>query len=101
MNLVNNLHIHINFKEYIDGIISRARLTLGIIIRSGKEFTVHTLTTLFKTLVRPILECNSVIWAPSFDLISTGWRKCNASYQDKSIDDVYEPHGIYQKPYRS
>ena len=46
----------------------RARRTLGVIIRSGKELTAHTLGTLFKTLVRPILEYNSVIWAPYFDL---------------------------------
>ena len=56
------------FKEHNDSIILRARRTLGVIIRSGKELTAHTLGTLFKTLVRPILEYNSVIWAPYFDL---------------------------------
>ncbi|XP_046661113.1 uncharacterized protein LOC124354586 [Homalodisca vitripennis] len=44
---------------------SKANSLMGFLCRTSKDFqSPTTLTTLFKTLVRPILEFSSVVWCP-------------------------------------
>lgn len=51
--------------EHISYITSRAHSLLGFIFRSTKHFrSPECLVTLYKSLVRPILDYGSVIWTP-------------------------------------
>lgn len=51
--------------DHIDHIIARSNSILGFIIRTTRGFRSPTsLLTLYKSLVRPVLEYGSVIWSP-------------------------------------
>jgi hypothetical protein len=51
--------------EHIDHVISRANSILGFIFRTTRSFrSPLSLLTLYKSLVRPILEYGSTIWSP-------------------------------------
>lgn len=51
-------------EQHIQHICSRANSTLGFIVRFSRGLSVASLVLLFKTLVRPLLEYNSPVWAP-------------------------------------
>ncbi|XP_046658945.1 uncharacterized protein LOC124353134 [Homalodisca vitripennis] len=51
--------------NHISRICSKANSLMGFLCRTSKDFqSPTTLTTLFKTLVCPILEFSSVVWCP-------------------------------------
>lgn len=51
--------------DHIDYICAKANSLLGFLFRTSKDFySPKTLITLFKTLVRPVLEYSSVVWCP-------------------------------------
>lgn len=51
--------------EHLIHVAARASSTMGFILRQSKDFkSPQTLVTLYKTLVRPLLEYSSVIWSP-------------------------------------
>lgn len=53
------------FNEHIDRITSRARSVLGLVKRFSKELkSDRAVLTLFRSLVRPILEYAAVAWSP-------------------------------------
>lgn len=55
----------LNPMEHITHITARANSMIGFILRSTKGFNSPlTLVTLYKALVRPILEYGSTIWSP-------------------------------------
>ena len=55
----------LDFRHHIDCVIARCRSTLGLVKRFAKEFNDPTVTrTLYCSLVRPIAEYASSVWAP-------------------------------------
>lgn len=56
----------LTFKPHIDNIISRALKQLGFIYRTSNHFSAYTFKILYCSLVRSIMEYNSVIWHPSY-----------------------------------
>ncbi|XP_046674735.1 uncharacterized protein LOC124363530 [Homalodisca vitripennis] len=50
--------------EHVRFICRRANSTLGFVFRFSGGLHVDSLVTLYKTLVRPLLEYNSSVWAP-------------------------------------
>lgn len=51
--------------EHIIHITAKASSLLGFVFRQTKDFkSPHTLVTLYKAMVRPLLEFNSIIWSP-------------------------------------
>ena len=57
----------LTFGTQIDRLVSRARSTLGMVKRFSGEFQDQLVTlTLYKSLVRPILEYASPVWAPNY-----------------------------------
>lgn len=70
---INDLGIIFNSKltfiSHITNIINRAMKILGFIIRITKQFcNIDTIRILYITLVRSILEYNSTIWAPHYNI---------------------------------
>lgn len=60
-----NFDASLSFNNHINIISHKAKSVLGFIIRVGRVFNnMTTLTTLFNTLVRPIMEYASIIWGP-------------------------------------
>jgi hypothetical protein len=61
--------VGVTFVPHIAEIVGKALKTLGYILRIGKDFReVDTFVLLFTSLVRPILEYNSVLWSPYYDV---------------------------------
>nr|CAH7715255.1 unnamed protein product [Callosobruchus chinensis] len=52
------------FSFHISGIASKALKILGFVQRNSKDFSVFAFQLLYCSLVRSILEYNSVIWSP-------------------------------------
>ena len=67
-NVVKDLGIHIDNKldwnVHIFQICNKARRTSGWILNTFKSRDRVTMTTLFNSLIRPILEYNCEIWSP-------------------------------------
>ena len=55
---------NINFQVHIGEIISKANKILGLIRRSFKYLNQDMFLTLYKTLVRSVLEYSSPVWSP-------------------------------------
>ena len=55
---------NLNFQVHIGEIISKANKILGLIRRSFKYLNQDMFLTLYKTLVRPVLEYSSPVWSP-------------------------------------
>jgi len=50
---------------HIDTIVKKGYKMLGFLIRTAKYFqNIHTVVTLYKSLVRPQLEYGTVVWSP-------------------------------------
>ena len=56
--------VNLKFHEHIDSIVSRANRQLGIITKVFRRKKAENIIPLYKTLVRPLLEYNSIIWSP-------------------------------------
>lgn len=57
----------LNFKDHVAYIVSKASSQLGFVFRFAKKFKdVYCLKSLYCSLVRPILEYCSVVWAPFY-----------------------------------
>lgn len=55
-------------KPQVDHVIARAKSTLGFVKRHAREFNCPYVTrSLYCSLVRPLLEYASIVWAPLFD----------------------------------
>ena len=54
------------FDEHIYTTVNKANKLIGIIYRSFSYLNVTMLITLYKTLIRPILEYGNCIWSPLF-----------------------------------
>lgn len=70
---VRDLGVHLDskltFKPHVDIIVARAFRTLGFVLRASRDFkNADTLITLYKSLVRPILEYGSIIWNPQYKI---------------------------------
>lgn len=54
-------------QEHVSHICSRANSLLGFIIRTTRDFhSTNAFLTLYKTIIRPILEYATVVWSPHF-----------------------------------
>ena len=53
------------FKNQIDTIIEKAKNLISQILQTFISRTTHTMITLYKSLVIPILKYCSVLWSPS------------------------------------
>lgn len=58
----------LTFVKHISDITSRALRTLGFIQRNSTDLSTTSLKILFCSLVRSILEYNSVIWSPNYEI---------------------------------
>lgn len=57
----------LTFRAHYDYIINKCNKTLGFISRRTKEFkNPQSINYLYKTLVRSVLEFNTVIWSPFY-----------------------------------
>ena len=54
----------LKFDQHINTVINKANKVLGLIKRNFKCMNKFTLITLYKSLVRPILEYGQPVWAP-------------------------------------
>ena len=52
------------FKEQIESVIEKAKNLISWILRTFNSRSIHTMITLYKSLVIPILEYCSVLWSP-------------------------------------
>ena len=59
-----HIDYNINFQVHIGEIISKANKILGLIRRSFKYLNQDMFLTLYKTLVRSVLEYSSPVWSP-------------------------------------
>lgn len=58
----------LSFVSHCEHVVSKANRALGCLRRYGREFrNIRTLTLLFTTFVRSILEYGCVIWAPYYN----------------------------------
>lgn len=69
--VVRDLGVHLSHTLspdcHIDIICSKASRVLGLLIRSARSgLSIHSITTLYKTLLLPIMEYASVIWKPFY-----------------------------------
>ena len=55
---------NLKFNKHIDFIFNKANRQLGIISRIFKNRNSETIIPLYKSVVRPHLEYNSLIWSP-------------------------------------
>jgi len=55
----------LSFKSHINGIVAKARMRAGQILRSFLSRDTETLGRAFTTYVRPLLEFCTPIWSPS------------------------------------
>ena len=55
----------LNFDDHVASVVSMANKTLGFIKKSTSGFgSAQAIFYLFRSLVMPILTCNSQIWSP-------------------------------------
>ena len=54
----------LKFNKHVSNKVNKANTVLGVIRRSFKHLDPPTFTTLFKSLVRPILEYANPVWSP-------------------------------------
>ena len=54
----------LNFDEHISNITMKAQRILGVIHRSFEHMDKEMFLTLYKSLVRPVLEYGSCVWSP-------------------------------------
>lgn len=89
----------LNFGVHIDVVVSKASKLLGFINRSTKGFSnIRCLIILFVSIVRPVTEYCSVVWAPSYithidriekvlkRFIRTLCLKCGLEYSSQNYD---------------
>ena len=57
---------HLHFDIHIDSSINRANRLLGVIRRTFTFLDKYSFLTIYKSLVRPILEYGNCIWSPIF-----------------------------------
>ena len=55
---------HLSFKEHIASAVAKAIRVLGVIRRSFQQLDRDTFVTLYKSMVRPILEYGHAVWQP-------------------------------------
>jgi hypothetical protein len=61
----------LTFIPHVRAMVDKALRTLGFVLRLGSDFYhVQTFVTLFQGVVRPILEYNSVLWSPYYQVHS-------------------------------
>ena len=67
---INDLGVYfdssLTFKQHIFNICNKSRRMWGFIVRTCYDFQVDTLKLLFTSLVRPLLEYVSPVWAPYY-----------------------------------
>lgn len=57
----------LTFKDHIAFVVSKASKTLGFVFRIAKNFdNIQCLKSLYCALVRSLLECSLVVWAPFY-----------------------------------
>ena len=61
---------NLRFSNHIIDKVNKANQIMGIIRRTMVYLDKHNLTLLYKSLVRPHLECGNVVWSPFFKVIS-------------------------------
>jgi len=90
-----NFQSNFKFNGHIRNISSQALRKLGFIKRMTKEFkTSKSLITLYKAIVRPLLEYASPIWSPSVDKYIDELEKV----QKKLVKYLcYKNHIIYHR----
>ncbi|XP_026478477.1 uncharacterized protein LOC113384917 [Ctenocephalides felis] len=72
----------LNFSQHINKISLQALRTLSFIIRCGRDFhSIDTLYILYSTLVRPILEYNSIVWTPHIELSSNKLNRVQRKFE--------------------
>jgi len=54
----------LSFKTHIAKVISKANSIAGLVIRNFKHLDTTTFSTLYKALIRPVLEYASPVWSP-------------------------------------
>ncbi|XP_054283380.1 uncharacterized protein LOC129000440 [Macrosteles quadrilineatus] len=88
-------------EHHVDEICRRACGILGLIFRVSRNgFSITTLTTLYKTLLRPILEYASVVWKPYHDIYVSRLQRiqrrfarmmgvrCGYNYRDVPVEEL-------------
>lgn len=91
----------LTFSKHVTQIVSSANKMLGFIMRNSKQFSnIHTLKTLFFTLVRSRLEYCALIWMPYYNcykyLIENVQRKFMKYLWFKTYN-TYPPRGFIHK----
>lgn len=59
----------LSFEQHIRSIVSKANRMLGFLMRTCKQFyRIEPLLTIYCTIVRPLLEYNSPVWSPFYEI---------------------------------
>ena len=54
----------LSFKSQVASVVKKANSMTGILVRNFKHLDPNTFTTLYKAIVRPVIEYGSPVWAP-------------------------------------
>uniref|UniRef100_A0A1Y1KS26 Reverse transcriptase domain-containing protein n=1 Tax=Photinus pyralis TaxID=7054 RepID=A0A1Y1KS26_PHOPY len=91
----------LRFAEHVRQVSSSATKTLGFLIRNSKNFTnLHTMFSLYYSLVRPKLEYCCLIWYPIYDVhikAVEGIQRKFLKYMSFRVDGVYPARGSSQE----
>ena len=58
----NRLH----FEQHVSYCTTKARQRIGLVKRNFKHLDERTFLTLYKSLIRPLLEYGSTVWKPHY-----------------------------------
>jgi hypothetical protein len=85
--LVKDLGIHVssrlNFKDHIEEITARGHRMAGYILRTFKSRGTKLMLTALKTLIIPLLEYGSIIWAPGVQSLVNLLESVQRSFTSK------------------
>ena len=102
VSVIKDLGVYLDNKlmlnHHVDRLIPRARSTLGMVKRFAGELRDHTVTmTLYKSLVRPILEYASPVWAPHCSTTIERIESIQKQFIIYALRHHY-PYGTYPLP---
>ena len=98
----------LKFHKHVSLAVSKANQMLGIAKRTFSELDKETLTTVYKTLVRPHLEYGNVIWHPKYvadiQKVESVQRRAtkliNNDLKDKPYQDRLKKLNLFSMEYR-
>jgi hypothetical protein len=85
-----NFQKSVNWNHHIDLTTKKANNATSFLQRNSHKCPRRTKKLCYMTLVRPLVEYSSIIWAHSLRQISGNWRWCSAERQEWSSQTTEE-----------